>query len=197
MRRRAFISTRVKSASMARYWVPLQDAPRVTTAIALAVQALPTVLLATARDMWLRRPIALFCCDPGGIETNTVWCRPHVLHLERQYNLDYFIPRCRSGPCPWPRNGGSDYNHPTSYLPCRLSLRRFSVCFIVREASCSPRLACRGRDRNRSTVLLRRPGRRSFPDGCRSGSTIWICANSRFGTCDRGARRRVSRIQIN
>ena len=40
--------------------VPLRDAPHVTTAIALAIQVLPAILLATARDAWLQRPAVLF-----------------------------------------------------------------------------------------------------------------------------------------
>ncbi len=44
----------------ARYLFPLHDAPRVTTLVAFAFQALPAVLLVTARDAWLRRPAVLF-----------------------------------------------------------------------------------------------------------------------------------------
>jgi hypothetical protein len=44
----------------ARYLVPLEDAPRVTTAIALMIQSIPAVLLVTAKDEWLRGPPVLF-----------------------------------------------------------------------------------------------------------------------------------------
>jgi hypothetical protein len=45
---------------LARYIVSLPHAPNVTTAIALAIQTLPALLLATARDTWLRNPVVLF-----------------------------------------------------------------------------------------------------------------------------------------
>ena len=41
----------------ARAFVPLEDAPHVTTVIAMALQCLPAVLLITARDGWLRQPV--------------------------------------------------------------------------------------------------------------------------------------------
>jgi hypothetical protein len=44
---------------LARYAVPLEDAPHVTAMFALGLQALPALLLATARDAWLRKPIVL------------------------------------------------------------------------------------------------------------------------------------------
>jgi hypothetical protein len=48
------------SALAARWLVPLERAPHVTTDIAIAVQALPVLILCTARDEWLRRPSILF-----------------------------------------------------------------------------------------------------------------------------------------
>jgi hypothetical protein len=44
---------------LARYAVPLEDAPHVTAMFALSLQALPALLLTIARDSWLRRPIVL------------------------------------------------------------------------------------------------------------------------------------------
>ncbi len=45
---------------LARWCVPLQDAPRLTTGLALLAQDLPILLLITARDRWLRpAPIVL------------------------------------------------------------------------------------------------------------------------------------------
>jgi len=44
---------------LARYAVPLESAPHVTTIFALILQTLPALLLTTARDAWLSRPVVL------------------------------------------------------------------------------------------------------------------------------------------
>ena len=64
------------AAVLARYLVPLEQAPHVTTAMALCLQALPAILLVTAADAWLARPhallaaILLLAMPPGSEE---VW----------------------------------------------------------------------------------------------------------------------------
>ncbi len=45
---------------LARYCVPLEQAPRVTAALALLAQCLPILVLVTARDRWLRPAPILF-----------------------------------------------------------------------------------------------------------------------------------------
>jgi hypothetical protein len=47
------------SALAARWLVTLEHAPRVTTMIALAIQAMPAAMLCMARDAWLQRPAIL------------------------------------------------------------------------------------------------------------------------------------------
>jgi hypothetical protein len=44
---------------IARYIVPLDFAPRVTTAIALVIQTVPALILVTSRDEWLRQPAVM------------------------------------------------------------------------------------------------------------------------------------------
>jgi len=49
------------SAVLARYLVPLPDAPFVTSTISLLVQLLPAILLCVSGIRWLRHPLALWC----------------------------------------------------------------------------------------------------------------------------------------
>ncbi len=54
-----YLSLLANAAGVAARLAPLREAPHVTTAVALAVQTLPAILLATARDGWLQRPTVL------------------------------------------------------------------------------------------------------------------------------------------
>jgi len=74
------------SALAARWLVPLESAPKITTMIALAVQALPIVILCAARDEWLQRratllAAALLLSLPAGCDEvwlNTINSQFHV-----------------------------------------------------------------------------------------------------------------------
>ncbi len=48
------------SALLARYCVPLEEAPRLTTGAALLAQCLPILVVVTARDRWLRPAPVIF-----------------------------------------------------------------------------------------------------------------------------------------
>ena len=70
----------------AHYLVRLEDAPHVTTAIALLLQSLPAVLLITARAAWLDRPLVrlaavlILALPPTGDEVwlNTINSQFHI-----------------------------------------------------------------------------------------------------------------------
>ncbi len=59
-----YLSLIANVSALAAHWlVPLESAPHITMLIALAVQALPVVMLCAARDEWLQRPSILLAAS--------------------------------------------------------------------------------------------------------------------------------------